>query len=147
MEWPKPSSVRSSVTTSASVRARMHRPSCTSSQLGLITTTRFTRTRHSDIVHPVSLSQLAEARDRVRSFGGYNSHVVAALLAAKRPSIQIAAMRQGASATLARWGGKGSNGQKNHRRAHPALKPAIAPGGSHGEHDRKHKRVAPGADG
>src|SRR6266540_3433912 len=73
MEWPKPSSVRSSVTTSGSVRARMHRPSCTSYQLGLITTTRFTRTRHSDIVHPVSSSQLTEARDRVRSFGGYNS--------------------------------------------------------------------------
>jgi hypothetical protein len=42
-------------------------------QLGLITTTRFTPTRHSDIVHPVSSSQLSEARDRVRSFGGYNS--------------------------------------------------------------------------
>src|SRR4051812_49034725 len=73
MEWPKPSSVRSSVTMSASVRARMHRPSCTSYQLGLITTTRFARTRHSDIVHPVSSSQLTEARDRVRSFGGYNT--------------------------------------------------------------------------
>src|SRR5262245_9990995 len=64
MEWPKPSSVRSNVTMSASVRARMHRPSCTSSQLGLITTTRFTPTRLSDIVHPVSSSQLTEARDR-----------------------------------------------------------------------------------
>ena len=74
MEWPKPSSVRSSVTTSTSVRARMHRPSCTSYQLGLITTTRFTPTRHSDIVHPVSSSQLTEARDRVRSFGGYNTN-------------------------------------------------------------------------
>ena len=63
MEWPKPSSVQSNVTMSASVRARMLRPSCTSSQLGLITTTRFTPTRLSDIVHPVSLSQLAEARD------------------------------------------------------------------------------------
>ena len=58
-----------------SVRARMRRPSCTSYQLGLITTTRFTPTRHSDIVHPVSLSQLAEARDRVRSFGGYNRNI------------------------------------------------------------------------
>jgi hypothetical protein len=38
----------------------------------LSTTTRFTRTRLSDIVHPVSSSQLTEARDRVRSFGGYN---------------------------------------------------------------------------
>jgi hypothetical protein len=46
---------------------------CTSYQLGSITTTRFTRTRHSDIVHPVSSSQLTEARDRVRSFGGYNT--------------------------------------------------------------------------
>src|SRR5262249_27610083 len=73
MEWPKPSSARSSVTMSASVRVRMQRPSCTSSQLGSITTTRFTRTRHSDIVHPVSSSQLTEARDRVRSFGGYNT--------------------------------------------------------------------------
>ena len=27
---------------------------------------------HSDIVHPVSSSQLTEARNRVRSFGGYN---------------------------------------------------------------------------
>src|SRR5436190_1162885 len=72
MEWPKPSSARSSVTMSASVRVRMRRPSCTSYQLGSITTTRFTRTRHSDIVHPVSSSQLTEARDRVRSFGGYN---------------------------------------------------------------------------
>src|SRR5262249_7579645 len=72
MEWPKPSSVRSSVTMSPSVRARMQTPSCTSYQPGLITTTRFTRTRHSDIVHPVSSSQLAEARDRVRSVGGYN---------------------------------------------------------------------------
>src|SRR5262245_48481464 len=72
MEWPKPLSVRSSVTTSASVRARMHRPSSTSYQLGLITTTRFTPTRHSDIVHHVSSSQLTEVRDRVRSFGGYN---------------------------------------------------------------------------
>src|SRR5262245_15393123 len=73
MEWPKPLSVRSSVTTSASVRARMHRPSSTSYQLGLITTTRFTPTRHSDIVHHVSSSQLTEVRDRVRSFGGYNT--------------------------------------------------------------------------
>src|SRR2546429_1110343 len=72
MEWPKPSSARSSVTMSALVPARMHTPSCTSYQLGSLTTTRFTRTRHSDIVHPVSSSQLTEARDRVRSFGGYN---------------------------------------------------------------------------
>src|SRR6516164_3720807 len=72
MEWPKPSSARSSVTMSASVRVRMQTPSCSSYQFGSLTTTRFTRTRHSDIVHPVSSSQLTEARDRVRSFGGYN---------------------------------------------------------------------------
>src|SRR5262249_1620513 len=34
--------------------------------------TRFTRTRLSDIVHPVSSSQLTQDPDRVRSFGGYN---------------------------------------------------------------------------
>src|SRR5262245_56045633 len=73
MEWPKPSSAPSSVIMSASVRARMQTPSCTSYQLGSLTTTRFTRTRHSDIVHPVSSSQLTETRDHVRSFGGYNS--------------------------------------------------------------------------
>src|SRR6516164_8396984 len=73
MEWPKPSSARSSVTMSASVRVRMQTPSCSSYQFGSLTTTRFTRTRHSDLVHPVSSSQLTEARDRVRSFGGYNS--------------------------------------------------------------------------
>src|SRR5262245_13173947 len=66
MEWPKPSSARSSVTMSASVRVRMQRPSCTSYQLG-------------SIVHPVSSSQLTEARDRVRSFGGYNTRPVATL--------------------------------------------------------------------
>jgi hypothetical protein len=35
------------------------------------------RTRHSDIVHPVSSWQLTEARDRVRSFGGYNNRGLA----------------------------------------------------------------------
>src|SRR6516225_2673650 len=74
MEWLKPSSAPSSVIMSASVRARMQTPSCTSYQLGSLSTTRFTRTRHSDIVHPVSSSQLTEARDRVRSLGGYNRH-------------------------------------------------------------------------
>src|SRR5262245_61586210 len=72
MECLKPSSAPSSVIMSASVRARMQTPSCTSYQLGSLTTTRFTRTRHSDIVHPVSSSQLTETRDHVRSFGGYN---------------------------------------------------------------------------
>src|SRR5215813_4910827 len=62
--------------TSASVRARMQTPSCTSCQLGSLTTTRFTRTRRSDIVHPVSSSQLTETRDRVRSFGGYNKLIL-----------------------------------------------------------------------
>jgi hypothetical protein len=37
---------------------RMQTLSCTSYQLGSITTTRVIRTRHSDIVHPVSSSQL-----------------------------------------------------------------------------------------
>src|SRR5262249_54534883 len=73
MEWLKPSSAPSSVIMSPSVRARMQTPSCTSYQLGPLTTTRFTRTRPSDIVHPVSSSQLTETRDHVRSFGGYNS--------------------------------------------------------------------------
>src|SRR5262245_36167105 len=73
MEWLKPSSAPSSVIMSASIRARMQTPSCTSYRLGSLTTTRFTRTRHSDIVHPVSSSQLTETRDCVRSFGGYNS--------------------------------------------------------------------------
>src|SRR5262249_10644035 len=72
MEWLKPSSAPSSVTMSASVPARMQTPSCTSYRLGSLTTTRFTRTRHSDIVHPLSSSQLTETRDCVRSFGGYN---------------------------------------------------------------------------
>src|SRR5215469_10861366 len=42
-----------------------------SSRLGSPTTTRFIRTRLSDIVRPASSSKLAEVRDRVRSFGGY----------------------------------------------------------------------------
>ena len=54
---------------------RMQTLSCTSYQLGSITTTGFTHTRHSDIVHPVSSSQLTEAHDRVRSFGGYNTYI------------------------------------------------------------------------
>ena len=36
------------------------------------TTTRFTRTRLSDIVHPVSSSRLTQDPECVRSFGGYN---------------------------------------------------------------------------
>jgi len=55
-----------------SVHARMRWPWCTSCHRGSPTTTRFTRTRLSDIVHPVSSSQLAEIPDRVRSFGGDN---------------------------------------------------------------------------
>ena len=34
---------------------------------------RFTRTRLSDIVRPVSSSQLTQDPDRVRSFGGYDT--------------------------------------------------------------------------
>src|SRR5262249_12131509 len=60
-------------TMSASVRDQMPKPSCVSCQLGSPTTTRFTRTRLSDIVHPVSSSQLTQDPDRVRSFGGYNT--------------------------------------------------------------------------
>src|SRR5262249_49476210 len=70
--WLKPSFARSSATMSASVRDQMPKPSCVSCQLGSPTTTRFTRTRLSDIVHPVSSSQLTQDPDRVRSFGGYN---------------------------------------------------------------------------
>src|SRR5262249_11372672 len=73
MEWLRPSSGRSNVITSASARDRMPRPCCVSCQLGSHTTTRFTRTRLSDIVHPVSSSQLTQDPDRVRSFGGYDS--------------------------------------------------------------------------
>src|SRR5262249_3997511 len=54
---------------------QMPKPSCVSCQLGSPTTTRFTRTRLSDIVHPVSSSQLTQDPDRVRSFGGYNSRL------------------------------------------------------------------------
>src|SRR5262249_46225804 len=67
-EWLKPSFARSSETMSASVRETVMRQL----QLGSPTTTRFTRTRLSDIVHPVSSSQLTQDPDRVRSFGGYN---------------------------------------------------------------------------
>jgi putative transposase len=56
----------------ASIRCPMRRPSCVSYRLGSHTTTRFTRTRLSDIVRPASSSKLAEVRDRVRSFGGNN---------------------------------------------------------------------------
>src|SRR5262245_27712371 len=60
---------------SASVRDQMPKPSYVSCQLGSPTTTRFTRTRLLDIVHPVSSSQLTQDPDRVRSFGGYNRWV------------------------------------------------------------------------
>src|SRR5262249_2017768 len=82
-----PSSAPSSVIMSASVRARMQTPSCTSYQLGSLTTTRFTRTRHSDIVHPVSSSQLTETRDHVRSFGGYNTGPVPQTRLRTRPDL------------------------------------------------------------
>ena len=51
---------------------------------------RFTRTRHSDIVHPVSSSQLMEARDRVRSFGGYNKSSKSVLTAKQVKEIHLA---------------------------------------------------------
>jgi hypothetical protein len=47
-----------------------------SCQLGSPTTTRFTRTRLSVIVHPVSSSQLTQDPDCVRSFGGYNNSLI-----------------------------------------------------------------------
>src|SRR5215467_16106232 len=72
-EWLKPWFARSSATMSASVRDQVPKPSCVSCQLGSPTTTTFTRTRLSDIVHRVSSSQLMQDPDRVRSFGGYNS--------------------------------------------------------------------------
>ena len=71
MEWLRPSSARSNVTTSASARDRMPRPCCVSCRRGSHTTMRFTRTRLSVIVHPVSSLQLTKDLDRVRSFGGY----------------------------------------------------------------------------
>jgi hypothetical protein len=49
---------------------------CVSYRPGSPTTTRFTRTRLSDIVHPVSSLQLTKDLDRVRSFGGYNTFIV-----------------------------------------------------------------------
>jgi hypothetical protein len=73
-EWLKPSFARSSA--SASVRDQMPKPSCVSCQLGSPTTTRFTRTRLSDIVHPVSSSQLTQDPDCVRTFGGYNNSLI-----------------------------------------------------------------------
>src|SRR5262252_10287539 len=92
MEWLKPSSAPSSVTMSASVRARMQTPSCTSYQLGSLTTTRFTRTRHSDIVHPVSSSQLTETRDHVRSFGGYNRSRTPILIKSRPTALSVATL-------------------------------------------------------
>src|SRR6516165_7726866 len=76
MEWPRPSSARSNVITSAAARDRMPRTCCVSCRHGSHTTTRFTRTRLSDIVHPVSSSKLTKDLDRVRSFGGYNKRRV-----------------------------------------------------------------------
>src|SRR5258708_3309312 len=73
MEWLRPSSARSNVTTSASARDRMPRPCCVSCRRGSHTTMRFTHTRLSVIVHQVSSLQLTKDLDRVRSFGGYNN--------------------------------------------------------------------------
>src|SRR5262245_15546908 len=55
------------------------RESC---QLGPPTTTRFTRTRLSDIVRPVSSSQLTQEPDRVRSLGATTESHVALLITA-----------------------------------------------------------------
>src|ERR1700739_4735230 len=83
MEWLRPSSARSNVSTSASARDRMPRPCCVSCRRGSHTTTRFTRTRLSVIVRPVSSSQLTKNPDRVRPFGGYNSQGSSAWTIAK----------------------------------------------------------------
>jgi putative transposase len=80
-EWLKPSFARSSATMSVSVRDQMPKPSCVSCQPGSPTTTRFTRTRLSDIVHRVSSSQLTQDPDRVGSFGGYNTRCEQVLFA------------------------------------------------------------------
>src|SRR5260370_26100684 len=48
------------------------RPDAETVMRQLPASTRFTRTRLSDIVHPVSSSQLTQDPDRVRSFGGHN---------------------------------------------------------------------------
>src|SRR5262245_57936913 len=84
-EWLRPSFARSSATMSASVRDQMPKPSCVSCQLGSPTTTRFTRTRLSDIVHPVSSSQLTQDPNRVRSFGGYNTALAMTTLPSDKP--------------------------------------------------------------
>jgi putative transposase len=54
MAWPKPSCVRSSAITFASVQSRMRGRCWTAFLYGLSTTTAFTRTRRSGIVHRVS---------------------------------------------------------------------------------------------
>src|SRR5262249_44596496 len=91
-EWLKPSFARSSATMSASVRDQMPKPSCVSCQLGSPTTTRFTRTRLSDIVHPVSSSQLTQDPDRVRSFGGYNTRIAEELASTFTLDLHITAI-------------------------------------------------------
>ena len=73
--------------TSTSVRARMHRPSCTSYQLGLITTTRFTPTRHSDIVHR-ELSQLGSCEG-----GGTNRNLSRLIIASNEKWVVPAGIR------------------------------------------------------
>src|SRR5262245_58689274 len=70
----------------------MHRPSCDSYPPGSPTTTRFTRTRPSDIVRPASSSQLAEVTDRARVIRGLQ-HLRAAAIAIEyeRPRLAVTA--------------------------------------------------------
>jgi putative transposase len=52
-------------------RSKVHRATGMAEAFVRTISTRFTRTRLSDIIHPVSSSQLAEVPDRVRSFAGW----------------------------------------------------------------------------
>ena len=71
----------------------MPRPCCVSCRRGSHTITRFTRTRLSDIVHPVSSLRLTDL-DRVRSFGGYNIRLRRAYRGLGRQARLCAASRQ-----------------------------------------------------
>jgi hypothetical protein len=64
-EWPKLSFALSNGITSASVVVPMQRPSCASYRAGLPTTTRFTRTKLSDIVPLIaSVASCSSSRSR-----------------------------------------------------------------------------------
>src|SRR3954462_14265324 len=73
-EWPRPSCAPSNATTSASARDRAPKASSASCLAGSPTTMRFTRTKPSAIVPRESSSELVQTHDRVRSFGGNNTH-------------------------------------------------------------------------